>query len=313
MAQTSVGIPVNARDRAIAFVIATYLTSGMLGLMFHLAGFHLAGSQALVLGAVYMAVPLVVALLLQPVVVKQPIREGLALHAKPNRFFVVALLLPLLVASLSLGVALLLPGVHYAGFDGLLSRGADTLTAEQRDAARVAFNAIPIPPLLFILMKAAAAGPTLNALVALGEEAGWRGFLYQSLRGSFYRVSLVTGLVWGVWHIPLVLMGLNTVGSTGLSIVTTIAFTMLWAPLFTYVRQRSQSVIASSIMHGTVNASASASMLAAGSAVLVGPTAVAALLALVVANVALFLYDTRVAKDSLIRATDVHVEATTAA
>lgn len=298
----------NSRDRAIAFVIATYLTSGMLGLTFYFLGFRLEGSKALVLGGVYMAVPLVVALLLQRVVVKEPIREGLALHVKPNRFFFLALLLPLLVATLTLGVALLLPGVRYAGFDGLLSRGAESLTDEQRNAARAAFAAIPIPPLFFILMKAAAAGPTLNAIFALGEEAGWRGFLYRALGGSFYRVSLVTGLVWGIWHVPIVLMGLNPVGSPLLSVATTIGFTILWAPLFTYVRERSQSVIASSIMHGTINASASVSMLATGAAVLVGPTAVAALVALLIANVVLFVYDTRIAKVSLVRRSDVHME-----
>lgn len=296
----------SSRDRVVAFVLATYLMSAMLALTFYFVGMRMVGSGALIIGIVYMFVPLLVAFTLQRLVLRLPVREGLALHFKLNPWFGVALLLPIVIGSLSLGVALLLPGVSYAGFDGLLERGADTLTAAQRQTAREAFATVSLPPLVFIALKALAGGPTLNALAALGEEAGWRGFLYANLRGTFLRTSLITGVIWGIWHAPLVLMGLNTTGPAWLSVITTIAFTTLLAPLCAYIRERSGSTIAVAIFHGTINASASMSLLARGDSALVGPTALAGLLALLILNALFAFYDLRISKNSLLRRTDVH-------
>ncbi len=35
------------------------------------------------------------------------------------------------------------------------------------------------------------------------EEAGWRGFALPWLRWRPWQATLVIGIVWGVWHIPL--------------------------------------------------------------------------------------------------------------
>ena len=55
-----------------------------------------------------------------------------------------------------------------------------------------------IPPLAGMFLIGLALGPTLNAVGALGEEIGWRGFLYKELAPlGFWRCSLVTGgLTW---------------------------------------------------------------------------------------------------------------------
>ena len=50
------------------------------------------------------------------------------------------------------------------------------------------------------------------AVVLLGEELGWRAFLYDKLERVFgLNVSiLIGGIIWGLWHIPpLVVMGIN--------------------------------------------------------------------------------------------------------
>ncbi|MDI1483926.1 CPBP family intramembrane glutamic endopeptidase [Polyangium sp. y55x31] len=51
-------------------------------------------------------------------------------------------------------------------------------------------------------------GPLVLSVLALGEEIGWRGYLLPRLIDA--RVphpALVTGLVWGFWHTPLILSG----------------------------------------------------------------------------------------------------------
>jgi membrane protease YdiL (CAAX protease family) len=44
---------------------------------------------------------------------------------------------------------------------------------------------------------------------ALGEEVGWRGFLWPMLRQrfGFWTASLIVGAIWWLYHVPLVLLG----------------------------------------------------------------------------------------------------------
>lgn len=49
-------------------------------------------------------------------------------------------------------------------------------------------------------------GTLVSLATATGEEIGWRGFLVPALarRLSFAQVGFVSGLIWAVWHLPLV-------------------------------------------------------------------------------------------------------------
>ncbi len=44
---------------------------------------------------------------------------------------------------------------------------------------------------------------------ALGEEIGWRGFLVPELSKatSFTLTSLISGIVWSLWHYPILIYG----------------------------------------------------------------------------------------------------------
>ncbi len=51
----------------------------------------------------------------------------------------------------------------------------------------------------------------VNGLVSVGEEVGWRGFLQKRLtdRIGLAKGVAFLGLIWAVWHIPIILMGYN--------------------------------------------------------------------------------------------------------
>ena len=45
----------------------------------------------------------------------------------------------------------------------------------------------------------------------LGEEIGWRGFLFPAVRSRTTEVksNIICGIIWGLWHAPVITMGLN--------------------------------------------------------------------------------------------------------
>lgn len=49
------------------------------------------------------------------------------------------------------------------------------------------------------------------SLLTVGEEIGWRGFLQKKLleKNSLLRSLVFLGLIWGFWHFPLILNGMN--------------------------------------------------------------------------------------------------------
>lgn len=50
-------------------------------------------------------------------------------------------------------------------------------------------------------------GVFISLLSGLGEEIGWRGLLVPEMAKimSFSKVSLISGLIWALWHMPLIL------------------------------------------------------------------------------------------------------------
>lgn len=56
-------------------------------------------------------------------------------------------------------------------------------------------------------------GPILGLLIAFGEEYGWRGYLQGELiKMGKVRGVLLVGVIWGIWHAPIIAMGHNYPG-----------------------------------------------------------------------------------------------------
>ncbi len=116
-----------------------------------------------------------------------------------------------------------------------------------------------------LLMAGVAAGLTVNAVAAFGEEAGWRGYLLVRLSSvaGFWPSALVVGVVWGLWHAPLVINGYDysvsalegcggrAGGLVALAVFT--AFTTAAGLVAALLRVGSGGAIAPAAMHGTIN------------------------------------------------------------
>ena len=115
-----------------------------------------------------------------------------------------------------------------------------------------------IPPLLgffAMLVQGIIAGSTLNLPFMFGEEFGWRGLLFrETLKMGFLNASGFIGLVWGIWHFPVILMGHNYPHHPYLGILMMCLFTVSISPLFAYVRVKTKSILGSCMLHGMINA-----------------------------------------------------------
>ncbi|MEN2998749.1 MAG: CPBP family intramembrane glutamic endopeptidase [Brevinematia bacterium] len=110
---------------------------------------------------------------------------------------------------------------------------------------------------LISLLSGIVAGITVNAVAAFGEEFGWRGFLFKEFENLGLIISsLVIGLIWGIWHAPIIAMGHNfpTHPLEGIFLMT--LFCILLSFIMNYFREKGKSVVLSSMMHGTLNGTA---------------------------------------------------------
>jgi membrane protease YdiL (CAAX protease family) len=159
-----------------------------------------------------------------------------------------------------------------------------------------------VPPVVFLVGQGLVAGLTINAVAALGEELGWRGLLLRELSPlGFWRLSLLTGAVWGIWHAPLIVQGHNFPDAPVAGVVVMTGWTVAASPLFTYLTVRAESVLAATLLHGSFNAVASLSLvyLTGAGTLLVGPVGVAGIGAALLATAACVVHDRYVAVDTV--------------
>ncbi|MEU0572845.1 CPBP family glutamic-type intramembrane protease, partial [Nonomuraea sp. NPDC005983] len=114
-----------------------------------------------------------------------------------------------------------------------------------------------VPGLLAATQVAVAvlAGPVLNAVPSLGEEWGWRGWLLPRLVASRGVLGglLLSGLVWGLWHAPLTLLGYNYPRLGPWAAALFVGFCVLAGVVFGWLRLRSGSVWPAVVAHGSLN------------------------------------------------------------
>ncbi len=129
---------------------------------------------------------------------------------------------------------------------------------EQLARSNPALGEAPVPPVpvlaISVVLQGLVAGLTINGLFAFGEEYGWRGVLAEELRPlGAVRANLLTGLLWGFWHAPIIVFGHNYGVEWGWGILVMIAWVTPFSFLLWQARERTGSVLAPAILHGAGN------------------------------------------------------------
>lgn len=88
-----------------------------------------------------------------------------------------------------------------------------------------------------------------------GEEYGWRIYLQDRLFPLLggYKGVLILGVIWGLWHVPIITFGYNYPGQPILGNISMILFTIVLGIIFSYAVLKTGSVWIAAILHFIVN------------------------------------------------------------
>ena len=100
-----------------------------------------------------------------------------------------------------------------------------------------------------------AVGMMVGLILASGEEIGWRGYMLTRLiDAGVPRPVLASGLIWGLWHVPLVLAGIYAAGpSPILSAVLIMVSITSFGYVIARMRLETGSVWPAVVLHGAWN------------------------------------------------------------
>lgn len=265
--------------KSIIFISLVLITTYILGFSVILLKNKIVFSQNFftVFSIIYMYMPFFTVVIVEKYIFHGNLK-GLGFYFKLNKYLIFSILIPIILCFLSLFSSLIFKDI--------------TLYSKYFKPYY----------LILLILQGIIFGSTVNALIALGEEVGWRAYLVNNLiHLGFYRSSLIIGSVWGIWHAPMILLGLNYPDHRILGIFMMIIFCILLTPIMVYLTLKSKSVIVPSIFHGVINALGGIPivMLVGGSDLTKGLTGVAGFIVLIFLNIILLPFYQKLNKEVL--------------
>lgn len=118
-------------------------------------------------------------------------------------------------------------------------------------------SAVSMPPMLLLattFLNAVIIGPFLGLIITFGEEYGWRGYLQSELvhLGRIRGVGLL-GIIWGVWHWPIIWLGYNYPGQPVLGPILMTGYTVVLSYFLAYAVFKSKGVWTAAYLHALNN------------------------------------------------------------
>lgn len=237
------------------FVVATFVVTWLIVLPLYLI------DDAAVVQALYL--PLTLAMMFVPGLVaglivlkirpkgQRAAALGFSRHRPFPRFFgylALAFVLPVAIALISLPLA--------SAFE-LFETDLEDFSGLREVFASAGVTGMSIELIMFSqIINVVLAAWFINLLPALGEEIGWRGWLTpQLLPLGIVPTIGITGLIWGLWHTPIMLLGHNYPHLPGWqAVVFMVIFCTLIGGVLAWLSIRTNSVWPAALGHSTVNA-----------------------------------------------------------
>jgi membrane protease YdiL (CAAX protease family) len=154
----------------------------------------------------------------------------------------------------------------------------------------------PWAAVVIITLAGVLISPLVLSLATLGEEFGWRGYLLPKLLLGWRKAMLLMGVIWGVWHYPVIFMGyeygFNYPGYPWLGQLLFIWITFCSGVFLAWLTLRAGSIWPAVISYAAINGTSSLAVLVATGKpnVLLGPVPVGIIGSASFAMVALILF-----------------------
>lgn len=237
------------------FVVATFVVTWLIVLPLYLI------DDAAVVQALYL--PITLAMMFVPGLVaglivlkirpkgQRAAALGFSRHRPFPRFFgylALAFVLPVAIALISLPLA--------SAFE-LFETDLEDFSGLREVFASAGVTGMSIELIMFSqIINVVLAAWFINLLPALGEEIGWRGWLTpQLLPLGIVPTIGITGVIWGLWHTPIMLLGHNYPHLPGWqAVVFMVIFCTLIGGVLAWLSIRTNSVWPAALGHSTVNA-----------------------------------------------------------
>lgn len=240
------------RKGIATYLVLTFVVTYAIDLALIATGFRVTEVPALagqLVVAATMWVPAVAALLTLRFVTHEGLDTALVRVGPLRPYLAVAIIVPLvfvLIFLLTWALGLGEPDWALTEFlSSMESLGADAPAVE-----------VPVV-LLGLLAGTLIFTPFVNSVFGFGEELGWRGFLLPRLMPlGKARAYLILGVIWGLWHAPLIAVGFNYPGRPVAGIFAMIALTTGLGVFINELTLHYRSSILAGWIHGVFNAQA---------------------------------------------------------
>ncbi len=242
------------KTRITLFVALTYVIAWIVFMLIPILGITYGSPVSIIIAAAAMFVPASCSILTRLIT-----KEGFGnMYLRPH--FKGNIKKYLLVFFGPSALLFMSAAVYFMIFPGIFDPEFEILNglASSKNNTGLTMNLL----LLILVFQVVIIGPVINIIPTLGEELGWRGYLLPKLRNivSDRAALIITGVIWGVWHAPIIAMGhnygTNYSGYPWLGILTMIAFCVVLGVIEGYAAISFESVIPAAMIHSLVNAGA---------------------------------------------------------
>ncbi len=173
-----------------------------------------------------------------------------------GRYWLMAWFLPGIISVLG---ALLFFAVFPKAFDmsgAAMAAEAGEDALRQLEAAGMTYKTY----ILLGIVQSLTINPIINAIPAIGEEAGWRGVMTPYFKEKYGRKLglIISGIIWGIWHWPLMILigyeyGSAYYGAPFLGPLVFCLMTVCMGILMDYVYDKGKSIWLPAVLHGSIN------------------------------------------------------------
>ena len=241
--------------RAAIWVAMVFAWSWGLAAVFAVLGLRAEGYLGVAMAVPYLTGPLWVSLAWKRWVAHEPL-GGLDTDIHFGPWLVTAWIAPVVVTW---AAALVAHAFGWGQFDltgsAILERVAALRGAEAAAEMKQQLDALFVPYPVMVTFQSLVIGVLVYTPLAFTSEIGWRGVLLRELRPlGTWTAGLLIGTLWGLWQVPLVLLGHYFPGEPGLGAVALVGTCIPMGAVLCWLREKAGTVWAPATAWGVLTA-----------------------------------------------------------